>query len=272
MNDFKSLFRKFEDERKVVFCEMPSKKLAQEFIEEFMNFLFPVNMGRCVSEQEAESTYNLLQFKLKELLLPIRNQLEQDIDTTTNTFIAKTGSIFDALIKDAHAFHKSDPAAKSLSEVIVAYPGFFAIMVYRVTHELYKLNIPVLPRLIAEYSHSKTGIDIHPGATIGESFFIDHGTGVVIGETTIIHKNVKLYQGVTLGALSVEKTMASTKRHPTIEENVVIYAGSTILGGETIIGHDSVIGGNVWLTESVAPYSLVLNKTETKVMEGKYKK
>jgi serine O-acetyltransferase len=118
---------------------------------------------------------------------------------------------------------------------------------------------------MSEYAHSKTGIDIHPGATIGESFFIDHGTGIVIGESTIIKENVRIYQGVTLGALSVEKTMARQKRHPTIEENVIIYAGSTILGGDTVIGHDSTIGGNVWLTESVSPYSLVVNKSETRV-------
>ncbi len=268
MSDFKTLFERFQKERTSIFCEMPSKQLAQEFIEEFLNFMFPVNLGRNMCEQESEAKYNLLHYKLKELLLPIRNQLEQNIDEITDHFFSKTLMIYDRLLKDADAIHRFDPAANSLSEVIVAYPGFFAISVYRITHELYLLNIPILPRLISEYAHSKTGIDINPGAKIGDHFFIDHGTGVVIGETTIIKDHVKIYQGVTLGALSVEKKMAKSKRHPTIEDNVIIYAGSTILGGKTTVGHDSVIGGNVWITESVAPQSLVINKAESKILKN----
>ncbi len=265
MSNFKKLYQKFQKERESIFCEIPSKFQAQEFIEEYINFLFPINIGRNMSELEAESTYQQLQYKFKELLLPVKYQLKQSIDKVTTVFFNKTIDIYDKLIKDAHSLCRYDPAANSIAEVLVAYPGFFTIMVYRVTHELYKLDIPILPRLVSEYAHSKTGIDIHPGATIGESFFIDHGTGIVIGESVIIKENVRIYQGVTLGALSVEKTMAKQKRHPTIEENVIIYAGSTILGGDTVIGHDSTIGGNVWLTESVAPYSIVLNKSETKV-------
>lgn len=268
MSDFKTLFERFQKERSSIFCEMPSKQLAQEFIEEFLNFMFPVNLGRNMCEQESEAKYSLLQFKLKELLLPVKRQLEQSIDEITDQFFSKTLLIYDRLLKDADAINRFDPAANSLTEVIVAYPGFFSISVYRITHELYLLNIPILPRLISEYSHSKTGIDINPGAEIGEHFFIDHGTGVVIGETTIIKNHVKIYQGVTLGALSVEKKMAKSKRHPTIEDNVIIYAGSTILGGKTTIGHDSVIGGNVWVTESIAPHSLVINKAESKVLKN----
>ena len=162
-----------------------------------------------------------------------------------------------------------DPAARSRESVILYYPGFYAIAVYRLSHELYKLKIPYLPRMISELAHSKTGIEIHPGAVIGDHFFIDHGTGVVIGETTIIGNNVKIYQGVTLGALSVSKSMRGKKRHPTIEDYVVVYSGSTILGGDTVIGHDSIVGGNVWLTKSVAPYSLIFHESKVVIRESK---
>jgi serine O-acetyltransferase len=154
-----------------------------------------------------------------------------------------------------------------VEEVVVAYPGFYAISVYRIAHELYKLRVPVLPRLITEYAHTKTGIDIHPGATIGVPFFIDHGTGVVIGQTALIGNGVKLYQGVTLGALAVRKEQSGAKRHPTIEDNVIIYAGSCILGGKTTVGHDSIIGGNVWLTESVVPYSMVYSTNQINIRD-----
>ncbi len=160
---------------------------------------------------------------------------------------------------DVLAALEGDPAAKSEAEVIVAYPGLAAISVHRMVHFLYQRDVPLLPRIMSEYIHHQTGIDIHPGATIGDSFFIDHGTGVVIGETTVIGDHVKIYQGVTLGALSVKKSLAQKKRHPTIEDKVTIYAGATILGGDTLIGHDSVIGGNVWLIRSVPPFSRVYN-------------
>ena len=153
---------------------------------------------------------------------------------------------------DAIAAFNGDPAAKSGDEVIVSYPGLEAIIVYRISHFLHECGVPVIPRIMSEHVHGKTGIDIHPGAKIGESFFIDHGTGVVIGETSVIGNNVKIYQGVTLGALSVKKSLKNTKRHPTIEDNVTIYANATILGGETVIGKNSVIGGNSWITESVS--------------------
>lgn len=158
---------------------------------------------------------------------------------------------------DVQAALEGDPAAKSESEVIVAYPGLAAISAHRIAHFLYQREVPLLPRIMNEYIHHQTGIDIHPGATIGDSFFIDHGTGVVVGETTVIGDHVKIYQGVTLGALSVKKSLAKEKRHPTIEDNVTIYAGATILGGNTVIGHDSIIGGNVWLIQSVPPFSRV---------------
>ena len=155
--------------------------------------------------------------------------------------------------KDAAAITAGDPAARSLGEVILSYPGLEAIIVYRIAHFLYKNGVPTIPRIMTEHTHGKTGIDIHPGAEIGESFFIDHGTGIVIGETTVIGKNVKLYQGVTLGALSLQKELQNKKRHPTIEDDVIIYSNATILGGETVIGKGSVIAGNSWIIESVPP-------------------
>ncbi|MBP5402650.1 MAG: serine acetyltransferase [Treponema sp.] len=154
---------------------------------------------------------------------------------------------------DVQAAVAGDPAAMNNEEVILSYPGLEAIVVYRIAHFLHKNGIAIIPRIMSEHVHGKTGIDIHPGAEIGESFFIDHGTGIVIGETTVIGNNVKIYQGVTLGALSVKKELQSTKRHPTVEDDVTIYAGATILGGETVIGRGSTIGGNTWVTKSIAP-------------------
>jgi len=172
-------------------------------------------------------------------------------------FFAELPAIRAMLETDIHAALRGDPAAKSLEEVILSYPGLEAIMVHRLAHFFWQREVPLIPRMMSEIIHSKTGIDIHPGAEIGESFFIDHGTGVVIGETTVIGKNVKLYQGVTLGALSVKKELAGKKRHPTIEDDVTIYSGATILGGDTTIGRGSVIGGNMWIIRSVPPGSTI---------------
>ncbi len=173
--------------------------------------------------------------------------------------------ILAVLQQDVLAAYEGDPAARSTMEVVMSYPGVYAVIVHRIAHCLYQQKIPLIPRVMAEYAHSKTGIDIHPGATVGEGFFIDHGTGVVIGETCVIGKRVKLYQGVTLGALSFEKDgqgrlVKGTKRHPNVEDHVIIYSGATILGGHTTIGTGSVIGGNVWLTHSVPPGSKVYNQ------------
>jgi serine O-acetyltransferase len=172
-------------------------------------------------------------------------------------FFESLPRIHDRLEHDIKAMYEGDPAAKSTNEVVRTYPGFYAIASYRLAHELHRLGVVDIPRIITEHAHGKTGIDIHPAAKIGEHFCIDHGTGLVIGETTVIGNHVKVYQGVTLGALSVEKNDAGKKRHPTIEDHVIIYAGATILGGETIIGHHSVIGGNVWLTRSIPPNSKI---------------
>ncbi len=172
---------------------------------------------------------------------------------TVEALIAAIPDLRAMIKKDAAAITAGDPAARSLGEVILSYPGLEAIIVYRIAHFLYKNGVPLVPRIMTEHTHGKTGIDIHPGAEIGESFFIDHGTGIVIGETTVIGKNVKLYQGVTLGALSLQKDLQNKKRHPTIEDDVIIYSNATILGGQTVIGKGSVIAGNSWIIESVAP-------------------
>jgi serine O-acetyltransferase len=180
------------------------------------------------------------------------------------------------LATDVQAAYRGDPAAKSHDEVIFSYPGLFAVTVYRAAHQLHQQGVPLMPRIMTEYAHSQTGIDIHPGARIGESFFIDHGTGVVIGETTEIGHRVRLYQGVTLGALSLPpdlvESLRSKKRHPTVEDDVIIYSGATILGGDTVIGARAVIGGNVWLTDSVPPDTKVFLKKPELIFRGNHAK
>ena len=181
------------------------------------------------------------------------------------SFFEELPKIRRTLSLDIQANFSGDPAAKSLDEVMLSYPGFQAITVHRLAHYFWKAQVPLIPRMMSEMVHGSTGIDIHPGAEIGEAFFIDHGTGVVIGETTLIGNNVKLYQGVTLGALSVKKEEGACKRHPTIEDDVTIYSYATILGGKTIIGRGSVIGGNVWITESVPPNTTIYNSAGKQV-------
>lgn len=250
---------------------MPPIAKSHAFVENLVNFLFPIKADReCV---EAQVELNMLQLRIdfQDLLNRQEKYLKAPIDELTEAFFSKIPEIYDQLISDAKSFIEFDPAARSLEGVIIYYPGFYSITVYRLAHELYKLKIPFLPRIMSEYAHSKTGIEIHPGATIGKNFFIDHGTGVVIGETTVIGNNVKIYQGVTLGAVYVNKDMADKKRHPTIEDDVIIYSGSSILGGDTVVGHHSVIGGNVWLTKSVDPYSIVYHESKTIVRDKNYK-
>ncbi|MFP4655797.1 MAG: serine O-acetyltransferase EpsC [Methanohalobium sp.] len=191
-------------------------------------------------------------------------------------FLKKIPQLRDVLASDVHAAYEGDPAAKSYDEIIFSYPGLLAITIYRVAHELHKQNITIIPRIMTEYAHSVVGIDIHPGAEIGDHFFIDHGTGVVIGETCEIGDNVRIYQGVTLGAMSFPKDeqgdmIRGNKRHPTIKDGVIIYAGATILGGDTVIGERSVIGGNVWITKSVPPDNTVIIE-EPKLIYKKHRK
>jgi len=193
------------------------------------------------------------------------NKCDQRAIRSVGHLVRSLPSLLQILHKDVQAAYEGDPAARSTMEVVMSYPGVFAVMVHRLANCLQQLGVPLIPRMMSEYAHSKTGIDIHPGATIGEGFFIDHGTGVVIGETCVIGRNVKLYQGVTLGALSFVKDaeghlVKGNKRHPNVEDSVIVYAGATILGGNTTIGAGSVIGGNVWLTHSVPPGSKVYNQ------------
>lgn len=188
-------------------------------------------------------------------------------DLDPGNFLSELVSIKSRVLSDAKAIFEFDPAAKSIEEVILTYPGFYAILIHRLANICYQKKLFLLARVFSEHAHSITGIDIHPGATIGSGFCIDHGTGIVIGETTQIANNVKIYQGVTLGGLFVSKGLAEKKRHPTIEDNVVIYAHATILGGKTVIGHDSIIGGNVWLTESIPSFSTVYHNSKVNILK-----
>lgn len=242
----------------------PGRVSAAGFIHQLFSLLFICRTASPCTKQELLIQHDQLKLELEQLIQAITNTYEQSkIDT--QRFMEVLPGIYQTLKKDAEAIYTFDPAAHSIMEVMAAYPGFYAITVHRVAHQLWQQKVPFLPRLLAEIAHSETGIDIHPGATIGSAFAIDHGTGIVIGETSLIGNNVKIYQGVTLGAINVSKEYAQTKRHPTIEDNVVIYSGATILGGDTIVGHDSIIGGNVWLTASIPPHSVVYHKSEVKV-------
>ena len=221
-------------------------------------------------ELEEEHTAADLETMSRQQLLEVLRRVYQEppkYEDVADALFAKLPAIRETLETDIQAGYEGDPAATCPEEVMLAYPAFEAISIFRIAHELYLLKVPMLPRMMTEYAHSLTGIDIHPGATVGPYFFIDHGTGVVIGETTVIGEHVKLYQGVTLGAKSFAVKADGTlvkgnKRHPNIGSNVVIYAGATILGGDTYIGDNCVIGGNVWLTHSVEPGKRVLTARE----------
>ena len=241
----------------------PDKHLAEQFIEELFRFLF---VKHSVDDRVVKEEYGQLKETFSRLLAECSTPKPSD-KTYTERFFEQIPEVYTNLLQDVHAIVEFDPAAQSADEVIITYPGFFATAVYRLANILWKMEIHILPRLFTEYAHSRTGIDIHPGAGIGRSFAIDHGTGIVIGETTVIGDEVKIYQGVTLGALNVNKADSHEKRHPTIEDNVVIYSGATILGGKTIIGKGSIIGGNVWLTYSVPPNSVVYHRSEIKVKD-----
>lgn len=232
----------------------PIRALAEEFARRTIALLFP----RFVSvDDHADADIHSDGRRVRALLTEVIDPLVANSDTVAADFFGRLPAIRALLMKDVDAIHACDPAAESRDEVILAYPGFLAIAVHRMAHELYRLEVPLVPRLLSEWAHRETGIDIHPGADIGASFAIDHGTGIVIGESTNIGDRVRIYQGVTLGALAVSKRLANKKRHPTIGNDVVLYANATILGGNTVIGEGSVIGGNVWLTSSVPPRSVV---------------
>ncbi|MEN8227846.1 MAG: serine O-acetyltransferase [Bacteroidota bacterium] len=249
--------------------EVPSMVQTHEFVDNLIHTLFPIKRNCVVDTGEIAIEIDRCAIKLKELLYSIRKSLKLSPEKVVESFFERVPEAFEQLVLDAEAITRYDPASSCVEEIILCYPGFYCISVYRMAHILYDLEVPVLPRVMTEYAHQKTGIDIHPGAKIATPFFIDHGTGIVIGETAEIGKHVRLFQGVTLGALTVEKSMAHTKRHPTIEDHVVIYAGSTILGGNTVIGHHTVVGGNTWITESIIPYSVVYRNHRVVVKDSK---
>ncbi len=246
---------------------LPGEEEIHAFITKTLQFLFP-ELGdvRFNSILEIQTAHNVLRIQFEELLKKTKACDPDCTASLSESFFNSLETIYDRCVEDAEAIVSGDPAAYNYKEVIRTYPGFLAIAIYRIANVMYRLDIPYLPRIFTEYSHSRTGVDIHPGATIGQRFCIDHATGIVIGETTIIGNNVKIYQGVTLGALSVRKDMAQTKRHPNIEDNVIIYAGATILGGETTIGANSIIGGNVWITESVPAGSRVYYQSQDQLI------
>jgi serine O-acetyltransferase len=230
--------------------------------------LFPEQTRKQIVDMaDLTLVWESIEHGLESILHTMSQDLSASPQAITKSYMARIPGIYDLLLTDVQAMVDGDPAATTDYEVIRTYPGFYAMAFYRLAHGLFLENVPLMPRILTEYAHSKTGIDIHPGAQIGPYFFMDHGTGIVIGETCQIGERVKLYQGVTLGALSVSKNMASTKRHPTIEDGVVIYSGATILGGDTVVGKDSIIGGNVWLTRSVAANTKIYHQENLKVIE-----
>ena len=249
--------------------QIPPPKLVCDWLNGLLKILFPELADRTYdSKRSLEQHFQSIRLELFTILSTLYGKDESRAEVIENEFIEHLPEIRRLLIMDAEAILSGDPAAISLTEVIRTYPGFYAIAIHRLAHLFYLLDVPLIPRILSEYAHSSTGIDIHPGAKIAERFCIDHGTGVVIGETVNIGNDVKIYQGVTLGALSVKKEMAKTKRHPTIEDQVIIYAGATILGGETVIGHQSIIGGNVWITKSVPPLSRIYYQDKSYVTVG----
>lgn len=263
--------------------ELPSAEQVSRAVEQCRALMFPGYAGGGAVRLTRTELRDLVRERIDDLRNALRRQVYRAIDhrqqvmagraadcppcaaraeQIVDRFIAQLPALRAALAKDAKAAFEGDPAATGADEIVVCYPGFYAITVYRIAHALLREGAVIVPRMMTEIAHERTGIDIHPGATIGESFFIDHGTGVVIGETSVIGDRVRVYQGVTLGAMSIPRTEArpapGARRHPTIEDDVVIYAGATILGGATVIGKGAVIGGNAWVTASVAPGARVI--------------
>jgi serine O-acetyltransferase len=242
----------------------PLKRDVAAFADGLLGILFPqLSDDASATPDDLAARLILARRDLRRLVDPLTDA--PTADRVIAGFAEALPEIHARLVLDAEATWAGDPAAESVDEVIAAYPGFLAIAIHRIAHAIHHLGVPILPRLLAEVAHTRTGIDIHPGASIGRSFCMDHGTGVVVGETAVIGDHVKLYQGVTLGALSVAKSAAGTKRHPTIGDRVVIYANATVLGGETVVGDDSVVGGNVFLTNSVPPDSIVSQSSQVRI-------
>jgi serine O-acetyltransferase len=266
----KSFYQHILDKQQITGA-VPSNREIATWALQVIRLLYPEQSKRLFTfVNQIEAEFKKLEGELICILDATRGVHDEANEELAKTFFNSLPELYRLLNTDIQATFAGDPAAKSEFEVIRAYPGFYAISFYRLANALYRLGVPLIPRILTEYAHSKTGIDIHPAATIDESFHIDHGTGVVIGETCFIGRHVKIFQGVTLGALSVSKATAN-KRHPTVEDHVVIYAGATILGGRTVIGEGSIIGGNVWLTKSVPPYSKVYHTHEVSLLKEKIK-
>lgn len=246
------LVNNYDEELK---SNLPNRQEIYELIRDLKKITFPGYFAteRFLSKEAfAEGMLVTIYERLRKQMKVALTE-KSEVERLTAEFLSQIPKAQELLMKDVEATMAGDPAAQSKEEVVLAYPGLFAILVYRYAHILYELKVPMIPRIMSEYAHGKTGIDINPGATIGEYFFIDHGTGIVIGETAIIGNNVKIYQGVTIGALSTRKgqALAGKKRHPTIEDNVIIYANATILGGNTVVGKNATVAGNTFVTESI---------------------
>ncbi|MDP5169237.1 MAG: serine acetyltransferase [Bacteroidia bacterium] len=249
--------------------ECPTATEVSAFFSELLAVLFPDHAQKHF-DSLARFELHVLNLKeaLYEMLYMKPNREDMHMANKADLFFERIPLIYQKLQQDIEAMYQGDPAAQSAREVVRTYPGFLAIAAYRFAHELHLLGVKIIPRMLTEHAHSITGIDIHPAASIGRHFCIDHGTGIVIGATSVIGDHVKIYQGVTLGALSVNKEDADIKRHPTIEDHVVLYSGATILGGQTTIGHHSIIGGNTWITSSIAPNSKVYYQQQAIGKEG----
>ena len=264
--DYNSFARTLLEKSETHLYYAPLRDETREFVDELIEFLFPhFSNKKYYTTDDILAKIKLLEGRLVALLNIVFDSLEQTLISIAKKYFLNIPEIHHLLWADAAEIFDGDPAAESIDEVILAYPGFIAIAIYRLSHPLYTLKVPLIPRIMTEYAHQLTGIDIHPGADIDSPFFIDHGTGIVIGETTKIGKRVKIYQGVTLGALSIDKILSKVKRHPTIQDDVIIYSQAVILGGETVIGSKSIIGGNSWVTQSIPSNSIVLSKMEVKV-------
>ncbi|AHF14755.1 serine O-acetyltransferase [Niabella soli DSM 19437] len=261
----KDFYQKIFESQKGV-PSVPPNQVIASWADSLICLLFP-ERADCfpISTEEVDHKFGLREKELAAVLAVTETCREGAVKA--RSFFQQLPELYRILNTDIEAILAGDPAAKTRFEVIRAYPGFFAIAHYRIAHALLVVQVPHLPRILTEYAHGITGIDIHPGAVIGEYFCIDHGSGTVIGESTLIGNHVKIYQGVTLGALSVEKTMMNSKRHPTVEDGVVIYSNATILGGETVIGSNSIVGGNVWLTRSIPPNSKVYHRPSIDLVE-----
>lgn len=256
--DRSKIISNIEKEKDKVACFYSIKDRTEKFTKTLFRTLFDKSV-------DIESYMHQLEDDFKMLADLVCKEGQHPCREKWTEYMGKLPNILEQLNQDAKFIYENDPAANSVEEVYLSYPGFYAIAIYRLSHELSNFKLPLIPRLMSESAHTLTGTDINPSAKIGVPFFIDHATGVVIGETTIIKDRVKLYQGVTLGGLSVNKNMANTKRHPTIESDVTIYANATILGGQTVIGKNSTIGGNVWLTTSVKENSMVSHKPQVTI-------